>query len=41
MIASSHGLDGKACLMQNICQATEYVTRRDGVLAKILKLLLG
>ncbi|XP_033209728.1 uncharacterized protein LOC117168298 [Belonocnema kinseyi] len=41
LMYASHGLNGKACLMQNICQATEYVTRRDGVMAKIVKLLLG
>lgn len=37
----SHGFDGRSCLLKNICQAMEYVSRRDGVIAKILKLLAG
>ncbi|KAG6801306.1 hypothetical protein HZU73_03427 [Apis mellifera caucasica] len=37
----SHGFDGRSCLLKNICQAMEYVSQRDGVIAKILKLLAG
>lgn len=37
----SHGFDGRSCLLKNICQAMEYVSQRDGVIAKILKLLIG
>ncbi|XP_017875111.2 uncharacterized protein LOC108621996, partial [Ceratina calcarata] len=36
-----HGFDGRSCLLMNICQAMEYVSQRDGVIAKILQLLIG
>ncbi|KAG9431270.1 hypothetical protein HZU67_07245 [Apis mellifera carnica] len=38
---AAHGFDGRSCLLKNICQAMEYVSQRDGVIAKILKLLAG
>ncbi|XP_043789438.1 uncharacterized protein LOC122713248 [Apis laboriosa] len=41
IVYESHGFDGRSCLLKNICQAMEYVSRRDGVIAKILKLLAG
>ncbi|XP_068976694.1 uncharacterized protein [Bombus flavifrons] len=41
LVYESHGFDGRSCLLKNICQAMEYVSQRDGVIAKILKLLIG
>ncbi|CAL7939727.1 unnamed protein product [Xylocopa violacea] len=41
LVYESHGFDGRSCLLKNICQAMEYVSQRDGVFAKILKLLVG
>ncbi|XP_016769675.1 uncharacterized protein LOC107963974 isoform X2 [Apis mellifera] len=41
IVYESHGFDGRSCLLKNICQAMEYVSQRDGVIAKILKLLAG
>ncbi|XP_029037262.1 uncharacterized protein LOC114873263 [Osmia bicornis bicornis] len=41
LVYESHGFDGRSCLMKNVCQAMEYVRHRDGVIAKILKLLMG
>ncbi|KZC06090.1 hypothetical protein WN55_07176, partial [Dufourea novaeangliae] len=41
LVYESHGFDGKSCLLKNVCQAMEYVSRKDGVVAKILKLLIG
>ncbi|XP_006610045.1 uncharacterized protein LOC102675985 isoform X4 [Apis dorsata] len=41
IVYESHGFDGRSCLLKNICLAMEYVGRRDGVIAKILKLLAG
>ncbi|XP_078052194.1 uncharacterized protein LOC144478301 [Augochlora pura] len=41
LVYESHGLDGRSCLLKNVCQAMEYASRRDGVMAKILKLLVG
>ncbi|XP_031846179.1 uncharacterized protein LOC116432869 [Nomia melanderi] len=37
----SHGFDGRSCLLKNVCQAMSYAGQRNGVFAKILKLLLG
>ncbi|KOC67802.1 hypothetical protein WH47_12132 [Habropoda laboriosa] len=41
LVYESHGFNGRSCLLKNICSVMEYVSQRDGVLAKILKLLLG
>ncbi|XP_017758791.1 PREDICTED: uncharacterized protein LOC108549785 [Eufriesea mexicana] len=41
LVYESHGFDGRACLLKNICQAMDYVSQRDGVIAKIFKLLAG
>ncbi|XP_076763380.1 uncharacterized protein LOC143430830 [Xylocopa sonorina] len=41
LVYESHGFDGRSCLLKNICQAMEYVSQKDGVIAKILKLLVG
>nr|XP_003700142.1 PREDICTED: uncharacterized protein LOC100881452 [Megachile rotundata] len=41
LVYESHGFDGRSCLLKNICQSMEYVRHRDGVIAKILKLLVG
>ncbi|XP_046430455.1 uncharacterized protein LOC124307296 [Neodiprion virginianus] len=35
-----HGFDGKSCLLNNICQATDYVSQKSGVMAKIVRLFL-
>ncbi|XP_015110391.1 uncharacterized protein LOC107036763 [Diachasma alloeum] len=35
----SHGFDGHACLVQNICEALNYARQRGGAIGKILKLL--
>ncbi|XP_057331712.1 uncharacterized protein LOC130671680 [Microplitis mediator] len=35
----SHGFNGQSCLARNICEAMSYANRKDGVMAKILKLL--
>ncbi|XP_076656679.1 uncharacterized protein LOC143361290 [Halictus rubicundus] len=41
LVYESNGFDGRACLLKNVCEAMEYASRRDGVMAKILKLLVG
>ncbi|KAK2586386.1 hypothetical protein KPH14_010673 [Odynerus spinipes] len=41
LVYESHGFDGRSCLLKNICHILEYVRRKDGVMAKILKLLAG
>ncbi|XP_033338313.1 uncharacterized protein LOC117227295 [Megalopta genalis] len=41
LVYESHGFDGRSCLLKNVCQAMEYASQRDGVMAKILKLLVG
>ncbi|XP_051156500.1 uncharacterized protein LOC127278714 isoform X2 [Leptopilina boulardi] len=40
LMYESHGLNGQACLMKNMCETMEFIERQDGVVAKILKLLL-
>ncbi|XP_011499091.1 PREDICTED: uncharacterized protein LOC105363168 [Ceratosolen solmsi marchali] len=41
LVYESHGFNGKMCLLKSLCQATEYIKERDGVLMKILNLLSG
>ncbi|XP_053996795.1 uncharacterized protein LOC128886175 [Hylaeus anthracinus] len=41
LVYESHGFDGKSCLLKNVCEAMEYASQRDGVIAKILKILMG
>ncbi|XP_043288627.1 uncharacterized protein [Venturia canescens] len=39
LLYERHGFDGEACLAKNICQALHYVRGKEGVMAKVLKLL--
>ncbi|KOX71222.1 hypothetical protein WN51_04246 [Melipona quadrifasciata] len=41
LVYESQGFNGRSCLLKNICQAMKYVSERNGVIAKILKLLVG
>ncbi|XP_076173198.1 uncharacterized protein LOC143149568 [Ptiloglossa arizonensis] len=41
LVYESHGFNGRSCLLKDICQAMEYASQRDGVIAKILKILVG
>ncbi|XP_076238606.1 uncharacterized protein LOC143181832 [Calliopsis andreniformis] len=41
LLYESHGFDGRSCLLKNLCEAMDYVSQREGVIAKILKLLVG
>ncbi|XP_015609924.1 uncharacterized protein LOC107274882 [Cephus cinctus] len=36
-----HGFDGRICVLKNICQAMERIRGHDGVIVKILKLIIG
>lgn len=40
LMYESHGFNGQACLMKNYCEATEYIEKQDGMIEKILRLLL-
>ncbi|XP_076621776.1 uncharacterized protein LOC143342132 [Colletes latitarsis] len=41
LVYESHGFDGRSCLIKNLCQAMQYTSQRDGVMAKILRILVG